>query len=163
MPLAVANLAFYWGWESAFYFVGTVTGITAVLLWLLIKDSPSLSINSSSPITNLANRRVKNHSCTQVVFNPDVWMLCISHIIFTVLRCCISDWSQLYFIEAADLTEAESKTKSRPNLVLWKIWHNREVRYKKICSYYFNAALLCLLYFPMKISVDKGMKVIATV
>lgn len=107
-PLAVANLAFYWGWESAFYFVGTMAGITTVLLWLLIRDSPSQSVNLSSSITNPASRRVENHSCTQVVFNLDVWMLCISYIIFTVLRCCISDWSQLYFIEAADLTEAKS-------------------------------------------------------
>ena len=107
-PLAVANLAFYWGWESAFYFVGTVASITAMLLWLLIKDSPSQSVNPSLLATNSTNRRVKNHSCSEVVFNLDVWIVCISYIIFTVLRYCISDWSQLYFIEAADLTEAKS-------------------------------------------------------
>lgn len=107
-PLAVANVAFYLGWESAFYLTGALTTITTVLLWLLVKDSPSQPINMSSSATGMASRRIKNHSCMEVIFNFDVWVLCISYLIFTMLRCCISDWSQLYFIEAADLTESKS-------------------------------------------------------
>ena len=107
-PLAVANTAFYWGWESAFYFVGTLSSITAALLWLLIKDSPSQPVNPTSSAAILANRKVKSHSCSEVIFNLDVWILCLSFVIFTALRCCITDWSQLYFIEAAKLTEAKS-------------------------------------------------------
>ena len=38
-PLVVANTLF-WGWESSFYLIGTMASLTAVLLWLLIKDSP---------------------------------------------------------------------------------------------------------------------------
>ena len=107
-PLAVANIAFYLGWESAFYLTGAATTIATVFLWLLIKDSPSQPINSSSSSTSMTSRRVKKHSCMEVILNFDVWMLCISYLIFTMLRCCISDWSQLYFVEAADLTESKS-------------------------------------------------------
>lgn len=107
-PLAVANMAFYLGWESVFYLVGAVTSIITVLLWLLIKDSPLQPVNMSSSSTSTATRRVKNHSCSEVVFDLDVWVLCISYLIFTLLRCCISDWSQLYFVETAGLTEAKS-------------------------------------------------------
>lgn len=107
-PLVVAKVAFHCGWESAFYLVGTVASITAVSLWLLIKDSPSRSVNTSSSTASTGNRRIRNHSCNEVMFSMDVWILCISYSIFTMLRCCISDWSQLYFVEAAHLTEAKS-------------------------------------------------------
>lgn len=108
-PVVVANIAFYFGWESAFYLIGTVASITAVLLWLLIKDSPIQPANASSPTTSTANRKVKDHSYSAVIFNLDIWIICLSCFTFTVLRYCVSDWSQLYFVEAADLTEAKSK------------------------------------------------------
>ena len=107
-PLIMSSVASYMGWEGAFYFVGAMTSITTVLLWLLMKDSPPHSVNTSTSTATTTTKQVKNHSCSEILFNIDVWVLCISFLIFTALRCCISDWSQLYFIEAADLTESKS-------------------------------------------------------
>ena len=82
----------------------------AVLLWLLIKDTPSQPVNPTllSIINPAASQRDRNHLCSEIVCNLDIWILCLSNVLFTILRYCVSDWSQLYFIEAADLTEAKS-------------------------------------------------------
>lgn len=106
-PLTFAYVSLYFGWESAFHLTGIMACTTGILLYLLLKDSPPQHLNVPSFLTSTATKKtVSMHWWYEVLLQIDVWIVCLSYFMFSMIRYCVTDWSQLYYIEAANLTEA---------------------------------------------------------
>lgn len=104
-PLTFTFVALNFGWENAFYLTGLVACITGVLLWILIRDSPSHHVNM---LTDSSNKRTaKGHSWYEVLQEFDVWVVGFAYAMLGMIRYGISDWSLLYFTEATELTETK--------------------------------------------------------
>jgi len=104
-PLMFTFVALNYGWENAFHFTGMAACILGILLWILLRDSPSQHVSILAD--NRIKRTGKNHSWYEVLLQFDVWVVAFAYAMLGIIRYCISDWSLLYFIEATRLTEAK--------------------------------------------------------
>lgn len=112
-PLTFAYISLHFGWKSAFHFTGIVACTTGFFLYSFLKDSPPQHLNIPSFLTGTtAKKKVNTHWWYEVLLQLDVWVVCLSYFVFSMIRHCITDWSQLYYIEAADLTEARGIVQS---------------------------------------------------
>ena len=113
-PLTFAYISLHSGWQRAYDFTGMMACITGVVLWLLLKDSPPQHLNAPPSVTGTAARTTVNmHSWYEVLFQMDVWIICIVYLMLSMIRYSVTSWSQLYYIEAAGLTEARGIFKSQ--------------------------------------------------
>lgn len=113
-PLTFAYISFYFGWESSYHFTGLAACTTGVLLWLLLRDSPPKHLNVPSFLTSTKSKQAhSSHRWYEILFQTDVWVIAFSYFMLSTIRHCVTDWSQLYYIEAARLTEAKGICKSK--------------------------------------------------
>jgi len=107
-PLTFAYISLRFGWENAFHFIGIAACTVGIFLCLFLKDSPPQHLNVPSFLTaGTATKKTSNtHWWCEVLLQLDVWVVSLSYFMFSMIRYCITDWSQLYYIEAASLTEA---------------------------------------------------------
>ena len=112
-PLTFAYVSFYYGWESAYHLTGMAACITGASLWLLLSDSPPQHLNVPSFLSGTVTKKsVNTRRWYEVLFQLDVWIVSFSYFVLSMIRYCVTDWSQLYYIEAAGLTEARGIFKS---------------------------------------------------
>ena len=106
-PLTFAYISLHFGWQNAYHLTGMAACFTGLSLWLLLRDSPPEHLHVPSFLTGpSAKKTVNTHSWYEILFQIDVWVVCLSYFMFSMIRYCITDWSQLYYIEGAYLTEA---------------------------------------------------------
>ena len=118
-PLAFAYISFHFGWERCYYLTGIAASTTGVLLWLLLKDTPPQHLNVPPFLTGTKTKRTVNtHSWYEILFQIDVWVVSLSYFMFSMIRYCVTDWSQLYYIEAGGLTETRGTFYCCPLFVL---------------------------------------------
>lgn len=103
-PLTFTFVALNFGWENAFYSAGIVACITGLLLWIMLRDSPSHAL-----VNDRKKRMERTHSWYEVLQEFDVWVVAFAYAMLSLIRYGIGDWSLLYFTEAAGLTEAKGK------------------------------------------------------
>ena len=105
-PITFAYISLHFGWETAYHFTGIAAGITGLLLWFLLKDSPPSHLSVPSFLTDTTAKKAANsHNWYEILVQIDLWVVCSSYFMFSMIRYCVTDWSQLYYIEAAYLTE----------------------------------------------------------
>ena len=101
-PLTFTFIALNFGWENAYYLTGMVACTTGVLLWILLRDSPSQHTNTSAD----DRKGRSHHSWYKVLLEFDVWVVGVAYAMLSLIRYSVSDWSLLYFIETTQLSEA---------------------------------------------------------
>ena len=108
-----AYIALYFEWEVTFYLTGASALVTGVFLWLLLSDYPPEDLEKPSAMTDkqeVAGPKKKKLHWYQILLELDVWVVSLCYLALSLIRHCVSDWSQLYFMEEAFYSETQGKT-----------------------------------------------------
>ena len=109
-PLAIAGLAIFGSWHSYFYFPGLIAILIAILVFLIMKDTPQSC--GLPPIEEYKNdylvlsmqdgREAEDELTTKEIFfkyvlnNKYLWYIAIANIFVYFLRYGIIDWAPTY-------------------------------------------------------------------
>jgi OPA family glycerol-3-phosphate transporter-like MFS transporter/OPA family sugar phosphate sensor protein UhpC-like MFS transporter len=98
----LASLSFGWsGWRNIFFIPAALATVTAIVVWLLIKDTPSsvglpeLSVGENykkSKDKKEESAEYKSFIKKQVFKNPYIWILAVSNLFVYVLRFMVLNW-----------------------------------------------------------------------
>ena len=121
-PITFAYISLYFEWEITFYLTGVTALVTGVFLWLLLSDFPPEDLEKPSAVTDkqeVVGPKKKQHHWYQVLLDLDVWVVSLCYLTLSLIRHCVSDWSQLYFMEEAFFTETEGRYRAQ---ICWLVW-----------------------------------------
>jgi len=96
-----------WGWKAALYAPAGASFAFALALSLLLYGSPEAVQNASmrgptapAPRTSTSLTRMLSE---QVVMNPALWLMAVNYFGVSMVRTCMSDWSNVFLREEKGL------------------------------------------------------------
>ena len=107
VPLLVSSCMSRWGWKAALYAPAGASFAFALALSLLLYGSPEAVQNASmrgptapAPRTSTSLTRMLSE---QVVMNPALWLMAVNYFGVSMVRTCMSDWSNVFLREEKGL------------------------------------------------------------
>jgi len=110
VPLLVSSSISRWGWKAALYAPAAASVIIAAALGMTLHGSPEAVQNASnrgptapSPTSRAPWANLRRMLSEQVVLNPALWLMAVNYFGVSMVRTCLSDWSNVFLGEAKGL------------------------------------------------------------
>ncbi|KAL1520181.1 hypothetical protein AB1Y20_023651 [Prymnesium parvum] len=105
VPLLVSSSMAQWGWKAALYSPAAASCIVAGTLGALLYGSPEAARNSGDEMRPSQSRNSLSKMLgEQVVMNPALWLMAVNYFGVSMLRTCLSDWSNVFLQEEKSLS-----------------------------------------------------------
>lgn len=111
-PVLITEFTSVTSWSWSFFAIGICCCVLGLCVFFLIKDSPSeLGIETSwgglkkNNGPNQPSKDTRSQSWYAVFFLKDLWLVSAVYATLYLIKHGISNWSQLYFIQAASKPE----------------------------------------------------------
>ena len=103
VPLLVSSSITRWGWKAALYSPAAASCAITAVLGLLLYGSPEAAQNARE-VTHEARPAQPRNSLSkmlgeQVVMNPALWLMAVNYFGVSMVRTCLSDWSNVFLRE----------------------------------------------------------------
>lgn len=105
VPLLVSSSIAQWGWKAALYSPAAASCFAAATLALLLYGSPEAAENDGEEMRPAQSRNSLSKMLgEQVLMNPALWLMAVNYFGVSMLRTCLSDWSNVYLSEEKALS-----------------------------------------------------------
>ena len=107
VPLLVSSSIARWGWKAALYSPAAASCAIAAALGLLLYGSPEAAQRSREGSDDSRPSQPRNSLSKmlgeQVVMNPALWLMAVNYFGVSMVRTCLSDWSNVFLREEKGL------------------------------------------------------------
>jgi len=111
VPLLVSTSIARWGWRAAFYAPAAATAAIAAILGVFLYGSPEAAQNARSgqeprPGAARGPANLARMLSEQIILNPALWLMAVNYFGVSMVRTCLSDWSNVFLREDKGLALA---------------------------------------------------------
>jgi len=109
VPLLVSSSISRWGWKSALYTPAAASCVIATVLAVGLYGSPEAAQSSrddQQPRPAQTRNSLSKMLGEQVVLNPALWLMAVNYFGVSMVRTCLSDWSNVFLHEEKGLALA---------------------------------------------------------
>jgi len=108
VPLLVSSCIARWGWRAALYAPAAAACCFATLLAMMLYGSPEAAQSHGKGEESAARPAQSRNSLSkmlgeQVVLNPALWLMAVNYFGVSMVRTCLSDWSNVFLREEKGL------------------------------------------------------------